>query len=40
MAHRMDVKLNSQKLPTIANRLHVAMPAPRDNKVVRETEPP
>nr|CAG4640701.1 EOG090X02QX [Eulimnadia texana] len=32
MAHRVEVKMRSKKVDGILNRLHVAMPAPRDNQ--------
>lgn len=31
MAHRIEVKMKSKKVDGVLNRLHVAMPAPRDN---------
>lgn len=31
LAHRVEVKLKSKKVDGVINRLHVAMPAPRDN---------
>ncbi|GAB6031966.1 Nucleolar GTP-binding protein 1 [Chamberlinius hualienensis] len=32
LAHRVGIKMNSKKVNDILNRIHVAMPAPRDNK--------
>jgi len=32
LAHRVEVKMKSKKMGEIINRLHVAMPKPRDNK--------
>lgn len=33
LAHRMEAKLKGKKVEGILNRLHVAMPKPRDSKV-------
>lgn len=33
LAHRVDVKMKTKKVTNILNRLHVAVPAPRDSKV-------
>ena len=32
LAHRVEVKMKSKKMGEIINRLHVAMPKPRDTK--------
>lgn len=33
LAHRIDVKLQTRQVANVMNRLHVAMPTPRDSKV-------
>lgn len=33
LAHRVENKIKSKKANSILNRLHVALPSPRDNKV-------
>ena len=33
LAHRIETKLKTKKMSDVMNRLHVAMPAPRDKKV-------
>lgn len=33
LAHRVETKMQGKKVNNILNRLHVAMPEPRDSKV-------
>lgn len=32
LTHRLEMKMNTKKVDSILNRVHVAMPAPRDDK--------
>lgn len=34
LAHRVEVKMRGKKVGSVLNRLHVAMPQPRDDKVI------